>query len=279
MEQAGFKAVGWCEIDKYAQKSYRAIHDTGGEWFASDIAKVTDQEIENIERTHGKINGITAGFPCNAFSFSGKRRGFEDPCGTLFFEILRFANILKPDFLLLENVKGILNHKGGETSRIIFNSLAELGFGLEWQILNSKNYVCQNRERIYIIGYFGNRCGRQIFPIRESNNITCRQIATMNWKGIESIKRVYDPEYISPTITTMGGGHRQPKILLDKDGNFRARKLTPKECWLAQGFPTWAFEKAKETGLSDSQLYKQSGNAVTIPVVYEIAKRLYESFF
>src|SRR5690554_4195255 len=107
MEQAGHECVGWVEIDKFARKSYEAIHNTEGEWTASDITKVTDAEIQAI----GFVDVITGGFPCQAFSVAGKRGGFSDTRGTLFFEIARFAKQIKPRFLFLENVKGLLSSK------------------------------------------------------------------------------------------------------------------------------------------------------------------------
>ncbi len=106
MESAGHECVGFCEIDKFARKSYKAIHDTKGEIELHDITTVSDDTIRGI----GYVDVICVGFPCQAFSIAGARRGFEDTRGTLFFEIARFASILKPRYLFLENVKGILNH-------------------------------------------------------------------------------------------------------------------------------------------------------------------------
>ena len=162
MESAGHECVAFCEIDKFARASYKAIHNTEGEIELHDITQVTDDEIRNI----GHVDAICGGFPCQAFSIAGHRRGFEDTRGTLFFEIARFAAILKPKYLFLENVKGLLNHDKGNTFEVILSALDELGYDVEWQVLNSKDFgVPQNRERVFIIGHLRGQRGQKIFPI------------------------------------------------------------------------------------------------------------------
>lgn len=162
MEAAGHECIGFCEIDKFARASYKAIHNTEGEIELHDITRVTDDEIRAI----GEVDVICGGFPCQAFSIAGARRGFEDTRGTLFFEIARFASILKPKYLFLENVKGLLNHDGGNTFKTIIGTLDELGYDAEWEICNSKNFgVPQNRERVFIVGHLRGRRARNIFPI------------------------------------------------------------------------------------------------------------------
>lgn len=166
MESAGHECVAFCEIDKFARASYKAIHNTEGEIELHDITTVTDEEIRNI----GHVDVICGGFPCQAFSIAGARRGFEDTRGTLFFEIARFAAILKPKYLFLENVKGLLNHDKGNTFEVILSALDELGYDVEWQVLNSKDFgVPQNRERVFIIGHLRGQRGRKIFPIRRED--------------------------------------------------------------------------------------------------------------
>ena len=113
MESAGHECIGFCEIDKFARASYKAIHDTEGEIELHDITRVTDESV----RGFGSVDIICGGFPCQAFSIAGARRGFEDTRGTLFFEICRFASILRPKYLFLENVRGLLNHDGGLHSK------------------------------------------------------------------------------------------------------------------------------------------------------------------
>ena len=166
MESAGHKCIGFCEIDKFARASYKAIHNTEGEIELHDITTVTDEEIRNI----GHVDVICGGFPCQAFSIAGHRRGFEDTRGTLFFEIARFASILKPKYLFLENVKGLLNHDRGNTFKTILGALDGLGYDVEWQVLNSKNFsVPQNRERVFIIGHLREGRTRRVFPIIREN--------------------------------------------------------------------------------------------------------------
>ena len=162
MESAGHECVGFCEIDKYARASYKAIHNTEGEIELHDITRVTDESI----RRFGSVDVICGGFPCQAFSIAGHRRGFEDTRGTLFFEICRFASVLRPKYLFLENVRGLLNHDGGATFETIIRTLDELGYDVEWQVLNSKNFgVPQNRERVFIIGHLRGERTRNVFPI------------------------------------------------------------------------------------------------------------------
>lgn len=161
MEAAGHECVGFCEIDKFARSSYKAIHDTEGEVEFHDITRVSDESIRGI----GRVDVICGGFPCQAFSIAGKRAGFEDTRGTLFFEIARFASILQPKYLFLENVTGLLNHDNGNTFETILGALDELGYDAEWQVFNSKNFgVPQNRERVFIIGHLRGASGRAIFP-------------------------------------------------------------------------------------------------------------------
>ena len=166
MEAAGHKCIGYCEIDKFARASYKAIHDTKGEIELHDITTVSDKLIQSI----GHVDIICGGFPCQAFSIAGNRKGFEDTRGTLFFEIARFTSILKPRILFLENVKGLLNHDKGRTFETILQALDELGYNVEWQVLNSKDFgVPQNRERVFIIGHLRGTSGRKIFPIGGEN--------------------------------------------------------------------------------------------------------------
>ena len=166
MESAGHECIGFCEIDKFARASYKAIHNTKGEIELHDITTVTDEEIRDI----GYVDVICGGFPCQSFSIAGSRRGFEDTRGTLFFEIARFADILKPKYLFLENVKGLLNHDRGNTFKTILGSLDGLGYDVEWQVLNSKNFsVPQNRERVFIIGHLREGRTRRVFPIIGEN--------------------------------------------------------------------------------------------------------------
>ena len=215
MERAGHECIGFCEIDKFARASYKAIHDTTGEIELHDITTVSDELIQSI----GHIDVICGGFPCQAFSIAGDRRGFEDKRGTLFFEIARFASILRPRYIFLENVKGLLSHENGTTFETIISTMDGMGYDVEWQVLNSKNFgVPQNRERVFIIGHLRGTGGRKVFPIRgESENTNCvRQIGnliqTNSFGGNPHRGRVYSSDGISQCLNCMGGGGREPKI-------------------------------------------------------------------
>jgi len=156
MRNLGHEIVGACEIDKYAQQIYRKqfpgvpIHD--------DASKLQAESLPQFDVLCG-------GFPCQAFSIAGQRKGFKDTRGSLFFEIARIAKEKRPSILFLENVKGLFSHDKGETFRTILNSLDEVGYDVEWQLHNSKYHVPQNRERVYIIGHIRGKRSRQVFPL------------------------------------------------------------------------------------------------------------------
>lgn len=206
MESAGHKCIGFCEIDKFARESYKAIHNTKGEIELHDITAVSDESIRGI----GSVDIICGGFPCQAFSIAGNRRGFEDTRGTLFFEIARFASILRPKYLFLENVKGLLNHENGITFETIISTLDELGYNVEWQVLNSKDFgVPQNRERVFIIGHLRGECTRRVFPLSGKNQPTRSQsvvkIGNVNPSGNGMNGEVYQADGLAPTLTTNKG--------------------------------------------------------------------------
>lgn len=311
MERAGHECIGFCEIDKFARASYKAIHDTTGEIELHDITTVSDDFIRSI----GNVDVICGGFPCQAFSIAGKRQGFEDTRGTLFFQIARFASILKPRYLFLENVKGLLHHDGGATFGTILETLEELGYDVEWQVLNSKHFgVPQNRERVFIVGHSRGTSGRKIFPIGNSyekidklpgernttNTLVARYPAFQSGSFIienqqASVIHVKEATKKGYAVATVGDSvnlsHPNSKTRRGRVGkqiantiltgteqaviseDLRVRKLTPRECWRLQGFPDYAFDRAQKVN-SDSQLYKQAGNSVTVNVIEAIAKGL-----
>jgi DNA (cytosine-5)-methyltransferase 1 len=152
-----WECVGFSEIDKYAIQCYQS-HFPGHKNYgnARDIDPMAIPDFDML----------CGGFPCQAFSIAGKRMGFEDTRGTLFFEIARIVKVKRPRILFLENVKGLLNHDEGRTFATILATLDELGYNAEWEVLNSKNFgVPQNRERVFIIGHLRGAGGQQIFPI------------------------------------------------------------------------------------------------------------------
>ncbi|MFL2089713.1 DNA (cytosine-5-)-methyltransferase [Leuconostoc mesenteroides] len=461
LERSGHTPVGYVEIDKFARQSYQAMYNTDGEWTAEDINKVTDEEWRKF---NGTVELIAGGFPCQSFSIAGKREGFLNQTkGTLFFEVARAVKQIKPRFIFLENVKGLLNHDKGNTFRTILNTFDELGYDVEWRIYNSKDFgVPQNRERVYIIGHLRGDSGREVFPffgedgeanqsiinvvgntdkpeqtrhgdrgrvfgtdglmatLQASDYKEPKKILTnpANVKQVGNISdsnsfggnpqtgRVYSDDGLSPTLNTMQGGGREPKVAIPvltpdrvnkrkngrrfkndgdpsftltaqdkhgvmiiddqgrttkklslkhivptlraqshgnepkvvvknnieeyarkvtkkefgvtetKDGSYRVhkkdvrksgiqgldftnpkgisgtlttnhpqntwskdyriRKLTPRECWRLQAFPDELFDKAQQAGLSDSQLYKQAGNSVTVNVIEYIGNLLKE---
>lgn len=208
LEQHGHECIGFCEIDKYARQSYKAIHNTEGELEYHDITTVTDDQWRELK---GTVDIIAGGFPCQAFSIAGKRQGFEDETrGTLFFEIMRAAKQIQPPILFLENVKGLLNHDKGRTFRIILQAMDELGYDAEWQVLNSKDFgVPQNRERVFIIGHLRGAGGREIFPIGPADGTTCVPIEIIAHRdGYRRNTQVFAPEGITETLDTGTGGGR-----------------------------------------------------------------------
>jgi DNA (cytosine-5)-methyltransferase 1 len=195
MEMAGHECAGHVEIDKFANKSYAAMHNPKeSEYFATDIRTVESDGLPDADCYCG-------GFPCQAFSIAGKRGGFEDMRGTLVFEVFRLASIKRPRLLFLENVEGLLNHDGGRTFRTIINAMDELGYDAEWQCINSRNYVPQNRERIFIIGHLRGTSRREVFPIRHGSQQALKQII-----GSSQGNRVYDTDGISCTLASQAGG-------------------------------------------------------------------------
>ena len=190
-----FMPVGWCEIDKYAQKAYRALYETDGEYFCEDARAIRTDEVPDIDL-------ICAGFPCQPFSVSGRRLGFADTRGTLFHEIVRVAQARRPAYLLLENVPGLLNHENGQTFGTILAAIHELGYSLEWCVLNSTNFgVPQQRRRVYIVGYLDSRLSGKIFPLSQSDGAALRQVIP-GGQG----QRVYSTEGASTCLTSQGGG-------------------------------------------------------------------------
>ncbi|ASK14443.1 TPA: DNA (cytosine-5-)-methyltransferase [Bacillus cereus] len=453
INKLGGKCVMSSEIDKFANQAYEVLY---GHKTVGDVTKVAAGDVPE----HDVLVG---GFPCQAFSVAGKRLGFDDTRGTLFFEVARIAKEKQPKLLLLENVKGLISHDKGKTLDTIIKTLNDIGYTVDFNVLNSKYFgVPQNRERIFIVGILNGET--EPWKIEGNNVVTKgkRRISTLegvktfnfDWpaqdtvttrlrdiledevderyylseektarliaqleetkvekradtepqmvghvdiKGHDAIKRVYSAEGVSPTLTTMGGGHREPKIavlghsgsggqkghIYDSEGlcscltatdykqpkqiavqevrpvltpdciekrqngrrfkendepsftltaqdrhgvaireatkqgyaiaevgdsinvqfpnsktrrgrvgkgvaqtletscnqatltpSYRIRKLTPKECFRLQGFLDSEFDKLVGAGISNSQLYKMAGNAVTVNVIEAIGTRL-----
>ena len=192
----GFQCVGHCEIDKYADASYRAIHDIGKEEkYYPDAREIDPGDLPPFDLLCG-------GFPCQAFSNAGKRKGFDDARGTLFFEIARLAKARRPAYLLLENVPGLLTHDQGRTFAVILSALDELGYHVEWSVLNSANFhVPQSRKRVFLICYLDPRCAGKILPVFGDDAKALIQLI-----GGPQGSRVYDPEGVACTQTSGAGG-------------------------------------------------------------------------
>ena len=166
----GFECIGHCEIDKRTNMAYCAIYDTEGEYYCDDARKCSPDEMPDFDL-------LCAGFPCQSFSVAGKRLGFEDTRGTLFFEVARLLAAKRPAFFLLENVPGLLSHDGGKTLETIYATLIEMGYHFEWCVHNSRYFgVPQQRRRLYIVGYLDPRCAGQIFPLSGGNAAHLRQL-------------------------------------------------------------------------------------------------------
>ena len=289
-EKAGFTTMFSNDFDEHCQKTYNLNFNTS-KLIVEDIRKIGIDDIP-------EFNFLLAGFPCQAFSIAGHRQGFQDKNrGNLFFDIARIIEIRKPDGFLLENVKNLKSHDGGRTFRIIIKTLESFGYHIKARVLNSMDYgnVPQNRERIYIIGFKDKRHYDNFdFPKKQKLKLKITDILEnrvdekyyYNDKPLfEKIKnditdqnKVYqwrrkyvreNKKGVCPTLTAnMGtGGHNVP-IFKDKYG---VRKLTPRECATLQGFP---LNYKLPTNISDSALYKQLGNSVTVNVIELIAKKI-----
>lgn len=192
--------VGYSEIDEPAisvyEKHFKGVKNYG------DITKINTDELPEFDC-------LVGGFPCQAFSIAGRRRGFEDTRGTLFFELARILRAKRPRLFVFENVKGLLNHDSGRTFTTIIAAITELGYDAQWQVINSKDFgVPQNRERIIIVGHLRGTARPQVFPIDSAKG---KGITRLN-RPRHSTDRVYDPSGASPAISTMQGGGRQPYI-------------------------------------------------------------------
>ena len=289
------------EIDKYACQTYKVNFEDDP---SCDVTKINTKDIPDFDI-------LLAGFPCQAFSIAGKRCGFEDTRGTLFFDVARIIKAKRPKAFLLENVKGLVSHNQGKTLKTILNVLEELNYKYSFKILNSKDYgVPQNRERIYIVGFDYDRYNKVDidfkFPKSLNKSLKLKDILQENEvsnkyylseKYLNTLKahklrhegkgngfgfKILDPSGIANAIV-VGGMGRERNLIIDnkltnfipttnKDGGINKeliRTLTPREWARLQGYPD-----TFKIPVSDTQAYKQFGNSVSVPVIYEIAKKL-----
>ena len=219
LELAGMKCVGFCEKDKFARKSYEAMYDTKGEWFHDDITTIDPTRLP-------KADLWCAGSPCQNVSIAGKRAGLYGERSGLFFTFLELIKSQKeedkPEWVLLENVKGLLSSGGGRDYLDYLSILDESGYDLEWQVFNSKDYgVPQNRERIYTIGHLRRKGRRQVLPLSRESSSHLKQLVG----GMQSY-RVYDPSGIATTLVGEGGGLGAKTGLYLIDQSLTEPKLT-----------------------------------------------------
>jgi DNA (cytosine-5)-methyltransferase 1 len=289
-ETAGATCLFSADIDKHACETYKLNF---GDYPLRDISKINPKDIPEFDI-------LCAGFPCQPFSIAGKRKGFADTRGTLFFDIERILKDKQPKAFILENVKGLVNHDNGKTLKIILEVLKNrLNYNIFYDVLNSYDYgVPQNRERIYIIG-FKDKSINFKFPqkIEEKSNLNSildnelptddiSEIAKLNiinnlkkHKKYHQIKNnssliayeirksrcTFRYDGLAPTLTAkMGTGGNNVPVLVNK-----MRKLSTNECLKIQGFP-----KDFMIAPNKAQSYKQIGNSISVPVVELIAKEM-----
>ena len=289
-ENAGFKTVFANDFDAPCKQTYD-LNFKDSKLVVEDIRKIGIDDLPPFDFLLG-------GFPCQAFSIAGYRKGFDDPKnrGNLFFDIAKIIKAKNPEGFMLENVKNLKSHDGGNTFKVIEETLRDLGYFVKSKVLNTMEYgnVPQNRERIYIVG-FKNKdySDKFVFPEPVKLTIKITDLLENNVpekyyyngkplferikKDVKEEGRVYqwrrqyvreNKSGVCPTLTAnMGtGGHNVP-IIKDKKG---IRKLTPLECFRIQGFP----KNYILPNIADSALYKQAGNSVSIPVVEAVAKQM-----
>ena len=251
-----WECVGYSEVDKYAIQIYEKHFPNHKNY--GDARKIDTKQLKDF-------NLLCAGFPCQSFSIAGKRKGFEDTRGTLFFEIARILADKRPRYFLLENVKGLLSHDEGKTFQTILGVLADLGYECQWQVLNSKDFgVPQNRERVFIIGHLGGEPRPEVFPLGEDDGTT----ADVQGHSANTLTARYYGAETTGTYVEEGELNAQEIQQLNQP-SYRIRRLSPVECERLQGFPDGWTE-----GISDSQRYKCLGNAVTTNVIEAIGTRL-----
>jgi DNA (cytosine-5)-methyltransferase 1 len=334
-EQALNKLGGTCvmasEIDKYANQAYEILY---GHPTVGDVTKVAAEDVPDHDL-------LVGGFPCQAFSVAGKRLGFEEARGTLFFEIARIAKVKQPKAMLLENVKGLVGHDGGKTLDTIIQTLAEIGYTVDFEVMNSKYFgVPQNRERIFIVAVRNDLIEPSEWNVGKRSDVVAKgkrrikelSVKTFNfdWPAQDQVtvrlrdilesdvdERFYLSEEKTANLvaqlenalaikeatkkgyavafegdavnfqfpdseTRRGRIGKQIANTLEASGinqgvvtpRYRIRKLTPLECFRLQGFPDSEFDKLTANGISNSQLYKMAGNAVTVNVISALGRRL-----
>lgn len=262
--------VGHSEMDKFTLRIYRS-HFTHSNY--GDITHIDPSKTPEIDL-------ITGGFPCQSFSYMGRRKGLEDPRGKLFFALAELINAKRPRFLLLENVKGLLGNNRGRSFRAILQTLSQLGYGVEWSVCNSAFFsVPQSRERVFLVGYLGGIPAKPIFPLSPK-----KSRASAKKRSAIAVRSVRQRQIRLHNLRFRPPGAPVPTLLRSERHGVRAgnriRQLTPLEWERLQGFPDeWTRFGQKRDGtrvaMSDTLRYYSLGNAVTVNVVAAIAKRIF----
>ena len=281
-ESAGGRCVFTSEWDKYAQKTYEANF---GEIPAGDITKINALDIP-------KFDVLLAGFPCQPFSTIGKREGFKHPTqGTLFGDVVRVLEHHHPRGFLLENVTGLKNHDRGNTLAVIEKELTRLGYKYDYKIVNAVRFgVPQHRERIYIVGKLSKQPGKSEFDWPQGSNkivgigksiktgVTGHSISkhlqdVYIYKKQDGRPQIIDENSNIPVKTLVASYHKIQRLTgtFVRDGETGLRLLTADECKAIMGFP-----KRFKIPVSRTQMYRQMGNSVAVPVIKELAKWMIE---
>lgn len=261
LSESGHECCGFSEIDPHATRVYQSHFPSHHNY--GDITTIAAESLPDFDLLCG-------GFPCQAFSVARRRMGFADTRGTLFFDLCRILHAKSPRLFVFENVKGLLSHDEGRTFKTVVTALDELGYDLQWQVLNSKYFgVPPNRERVFIVGSLGGTPRPEVFPVGcclrgdsaaqaescgEGRRVRCDDAHVGGVNGIAATLAARDYK---------GGWN----ILCLPDG--RMRRLTPVECERLRGYPD-----GYTAAVSDTPWSKGLGNLVVVNVVREIVRRL-----
>jgi DNA (cytosine-5)-methyltransferase 1 len=294
LEKYGYKCVLSNDMVKESEEIYN-LNNTEKTFKLKDLNEIDVNEIPSH-------NILCGGFPCQPFSIAGEKKGFEDERANVFWKIIEILKFHKPDIIILENVKNLTSHDNGNTFKIIKQNLEAIGYSIKYKVLDTSNItkIPQHRERIYIVGFLDKikyekfnfdfdeveneeiasfleeSVGNKYYytdKLKVYDEIKKSVVKHITTNTIYQYRRYYVRENKSnccPTLTAnMGGGGHNVPLIKDDIG---IRKLTPRECFNLQGFP----KEYKLPNISDSKLYKLAGNAVSIPVVELIIKKLHD---
>ena len=311
LREAGVQ-VGWhgfSDIDKFANTVFKERFPD-----AKELGSIEHIDIDKLPR----IDIVTFGFPCQDLSIAGRRKGFDGSRSSLFFKAIEIIERKKPKYFVFENVKGFYSSNAGKDFTTALQTVADIGYDGQWQLLNTRWFLPQNRERIYFVGHIRGECRPKVFPVRENGCISNKSQAEAQKEGEwvrsknpqsancisaryykdgsenlidtglyeipEATKKGYavaregDSINLSQPESKTRRGRVGKGVAQTLDTGMQQytiqsgiRRLTPTECERLQGFPDGWTE-----GQSDTQRYKQMGNAVSVPVVKSIMEKLYK---